>query len=192
MNSNDPNETEGTAPTQTPESAADAAAVGGEAADSSVNGEAALQEQIAGLQKERDDYLDQWRRSAAEFQNFRKREERLRLERQRSASERVVRQLLVVMDDLQRAAQHVPPEIAENDWVKGALAIERKLWAVLEQEGVSVIEAAPGTEFDPNIHEALLTEAHADIPAGDVVQELQRGYRLHDTVLRPARVSVAQ
>jgi molecular chaperone GrpE len=154
--------------------------------------EGSLAEQLAALEKERDEYLDQWRRSAAEFQNFRKREERLRIERERSASARILKKLLPVMDDLQRAAQHVPEELTTNDWANGMLAIERKLWGILELEGVTTVDSAPGTAFDPTVHEALISEESSEVESGHITKELERGYRHGETVLRPARVAVAR
>ncbi|MBA3533142.1 MAG: nucleotide exchange factor GrpE [Ardenticatenales bacterium] len=154
--------------------------------------EVSLAERLTALEKERDEYLDQWRRSAAEFQNFRKREERLRVERERSANTRVLKKLLPVMDDLQRAAQYVPQELTSNDWVNGMLAIERKLWSVLEQESVTTVDSAPGSSFDPTVHEALLSEDSEEVESGHITKELERGYRHGETVLRPARVAVAR
>ncbi|MDQ4074646.1 MAG: nucleotide exchange factor GrpE [Chloroflexota bacterium] len=153
---------------------------------------AALTERIGELERERAEYLDQWRRSAAEFQNYRKREERLRTERERSANARLLRKLLPVLDDLQRAARHVPEALQDDEWVQGTLAIERKIWNILEQEGVSRIEAEPGTEFNPNIHEALISQPSEEVESGQIIEEFEAGYRHHDNVLRPARVSVAQ
>jgi molecular chaperone GrpE len=93
---------------------------------------------------------------------------------------------------LQRAAQHGPEEFTTSDWVKGMLAIERKLWNVLEQEGISLIDAKAGALFDPTVHEALLTRPGEGIEAGHIIEELERGYRHNEAVLRPARVTVAQ
>lgn len=153
---------------------------------------AAYEEKLAEVTKEREQYLDQWRRSAAAFQNFKKREERLRIERQRQSNARLLRKLLPVLDDLQRGGQYAPEEFIEHDWVQGMLAIERKLWFVLEQEGVSVISSTPGTVFDPLVHEALMSEEHDEIEDEHIVREFERGYRHHEAVLRPARVSVAR
>ncbi len=162
------------------------------AAAEAASEESVLTGRVAELEKQRDEYLDQWRRSAAEFQNFKKREERLRGERERGANLRLLRKLLPVMDDLQRAVQHVPDGFAGDDWVNGVLAIERKLWGVLEQEGVSAVDAQPGTPFDPTVHEALISVPSEQVESGQIVQELERGYRHNEMVLRPARVSVAQ
>lgn len=149
-------------------------------------------EERVALQKERDEYLDQWKRSAAEFINYKKREERLRIERERSANQRVLKKLLPLLDDFRRAVQHRPEELVENEWVNGMLAIERKLWMVLEQEGVTVIPADEGMEFDPNIHEALISQEKEGMEAGFILSELERGYKQGDIVLRPARVIVSR
>lgn len=154
--------------------------------------QAELASQLAEAERQRDEYLDQWRRSAAEFQNFRKREERLRVERERSANARLLLKLLPVLDDLQRGAQHVPETIAGDEWVSGMLAIERKIWNILEQENVSRIEAEAGSDFNPNLHEAIVSQLSEEHDSGQIVQVLEAGYRHHDNILRPARVIVAQ
>ena len=151
-----------------------------------------LTSQVETLTRERDEYLDQWRRSTAEFQNYKKREDRLRSERERAANARLLKKLLPVLDDLQRASQHVPEALSNDDWVNGMLAIERKLWAVLEAEGVSTIEAEPGMDFDPEVHEALMTRESDDFHRDQIVDTLESGYRHESQVLRPARVVVAQ
>ncbi len=144
------------------------------------------------LIKERDEYLDQWKRSAAEFINYKKREERMRAERDRSANQRLLSRLLPIMDDFKRGLQHRPEELVENDWANGMMAIERKLWLVLEQEGVSEIDAQPGTPFDPTVHDAITAQEQEGIESGHIIAELERGYKHGDFVLRPARVVVAK
>lgn len=146
----------------------------------------------AALVKERDDYLDQWKRSAAEFINYKKREERMRLDRERSANQRVLKKLLPLLDDFRRGVQHRPEELVENEWVNGILAIERKLWTVLEQEGVTPIAAETGAEFDPNVHEALISQEQEGVEAGQILSELERGYKHGDSILRPSRVIVSR
>ena len=149
-------------------------------------------DELEHLKRERDEYLDQWRRSTAEFQNFKKREERLRVERERAANARLLKKLLPVLDDLQRGSQHVPEDLSSNDWVNGMLAIERKLWAVMEQESVTAIEAKADDDFDPLIHEALLTQPSDGFESNQILQTLEAGYKQGDQVLRPARVIVAE
>lgn len=158
----------------------------------SENGQAAWETERAQLTKERDEYLDQWKRSAADFINFKKREERLRLDRERGANQRVLRKLLPILDDFNRGAQHRPADLVENEWANGILAIERKLWSVLEQEGITPIDASAGTEFDPNLHDAIVSQEVEGAEAGTILTELERGYKHYDTVLRPSRVVVAK
>lgn len=153
---------------------------------------AALQAQLVAARRQADEYLDQWRRTAAEFQNFRKRQERERQELIRNANAQLLMRLLPVLDDLQRAAQHVPEELRDNEWVNGVLIIERKLWAVLEQAGVQPIAAEAGQSFDPHLHDAVVAEPSETVPSGHIIGELERGYKLHDKVLRPAKVRVAR
>jgi molecular chaperone GrpE len=94
-----------------------------------------------------------------------------------------------VLDDFDRALATVP-EDAHEGWVDGVRLVERKLRAVLEAEGVTPIEAV-GEPFDPNLHEAVLHEKTTEHPDNQVIGEVQRGYRLHGRVLRPALVRVA-
>ena len=84
----------------------------------------------------------------------------------------------------------MPPEAREDPWVEGMILVERKLRSVLEAEGVTPIESV-GHPFDPNVHEAVVHEPTEDHPDNQVIGELQRGYRLHDRVIRPSLVRVA-
>ncbi|HBY93548.1 MAG: nucleotide exchange factor GrpE [Ardenticatenaceae bacterium] len=153
---------------------------------------AVMEAELVAARQQADEYLDQWRRTAAEFQNFRRRQERERQELVKNANAQLLMRLLPVLDDLQRAAQHVPEELRDNEWVNGILMIERKLWAVVEQAGVRPIEAAPGMSFDPHLHDAVVAEPSEAIPSGHIIDELERGYTLYDKVLRPAKVRVAR
>jgi molecular chaperone GrpE len=99
--------------------------------------------------------------------------------------------VLVLADDFDRAIEARPDAIADDTWVDGVVAIDRKLRALLESEGVSQIDASPGTPFDPREHEAIVTVPGTGRPEGEIVEELRRGYRLRDRVVRPALVAVA-
>jgi molecular chaperone GrpE len=105
------------------------------------------------------------------------------------ASSLLIGKLLSVLDDFDRALDNVPSD-AHDPWVEGVRLTERKLRTVLESEGVTPIEAI-GQPFDPNVHEAVVHEETTEAPDNTVIGELQRGYRLHDRVLRPALVKVA-
>jgi molecular chaperone GrpE len=130
-----------------------------------------------------------WQRSAADFANYKRRtdEERATLAAFSNAS--LIAKLLAVLDDFDRALENVPPE-AHDAWIEGVKLVERKLRNVLESEGVTPIEAV-GEPFDPNLHEAVVHEETADHPDNHVIDEVQRGYRLHDRVIRPSLVRVA-
>lgn len=131
-----------------------------------------------------------WQRSAADFANFKRRTEREREETLGLANASLLRKLLDVVDDYDRALAAVPRELSHFGWIDGLRLIEAKLQALLESEGVTLIEAV-GKPFDPHEHEAVVHQETTSVPDGTVIAELQRGYRIRDRVLRPALVNVA-
>ncbi len=143
-------------------------------------------EYLAGLQRERAEFLNYRRRAAEE------REQSLGL-----ASESLLLKVVALADDFDRAIEAMPGELRSSDdlranaWSEGIVAIDRKLRSLLESEGVRVMEAM-GRTFDPREHEAVANVPGTGRPEGEVVAEVQRGYRLRDRVLRPALVAVAQ
>jgi molecular chaperone GrpE len=136
-----------------------------------------------------DENLRAWQRAAADYSNYKRRTDDERDTVARFANALLIGKLLAVLDDFDRALDHAPPD-TDDSWVEGVRLVERKLRNVLESEGVTPIEAI-GQPFDPNVHEAVVHEETADHPDNTVIDELQRGYRLHDRVLRPALVKVA-
>jgi molecular chaperone GrpE len=152
--------------------------------------EAQLNARIAELEKQANDYKDQWLRATADYKNFKRRSDAERAELIRSASQGLILKLLPVIDDFDRAIANIPPEVASTPWWSGAQLIAQKLRTVLESEGVSPIEALDAP-FDPNQHEAVLYE---DAPGkeGAVIEELQKGYKIGDRVLRPTMVKVGR
>lgn len=141
--------------------------------------------------RERQEFLDGWQRARAEFANYRKRVERDQLDaRARIAGETLLR-ALSVLDDLERALKDRPTEGEAAAWADGIELIYRKFQAVLEAEGVQMIQAE-GQSFDPALHEALSHEESDDHREGDVIGVVQRGYCIGDRVLRPALVRVAK
>src|SRR6187401_3126114 len=138
-----------------------------------------------------DEYLLALQRERAEFLNFKRRTAE---ERQRDlglAAEDLIRKVLAVADDFDRAIDARPESIAEEAWFEGVAAIDRKLRALLESEGVSTISAEPGTTFDPREHDAIANVPGTGRPEGEIVEQVRRGYRLRDRVIRPALVAVA-
>ena len=148
-----------------------------------------LQQQLDESQAQAEEHMRAWQRTAADYSNYKRRTDEERDTVAVFANALLIGKLLAVLDDFDRALDHVPPD-TDDAWVEGVRLVERKLRGVLEAEGVTPIESI-GQPFDPNVHEAVVHEETADYPDNHVIDELQRGYRLHDRVLRPALVKVA-
>jgi len=146
-----------------------------------------IAERLAALEAERDEYLNDLKRVAAEFENYRKRVLRDQESLVARAHERLVRELLPVLDDLERALA-AAEEHEEAKLEEGVRLVHRELKAALDREGVAEIET--DGHFDPHVHEALLSQP-SEAEEGSVLEVLQKGYKLGDHVLRPARVVVA-
>jgi molecular chaperone GrpE len=138
---------------------------------------------------ERDEYLALAQRVQADFDNYRKRAVRDQERLVAHAHERLVRELLPVLDDLERALE-AAEQHEEAKLVEGVTLVERALRAALAKEGLAEIDT--GGAFDPHVHEALLTQQSDTAEPGSVLGVVQRGYRLGDKVVRPARVIVAE
>ncbi len=151
--------------------------------------EESLEERLAAAEARAEEHLADLQRLAADFDNFRKRTARNQAEIVERAAERLVKELLPVLDDLERALeaaeQHEEAELEE-----GVRLVHRALADALRREGL--VEIATDGAFDPHVHEALLAQPTEDAESGSVLQVLQKGYRLGDRVLRPARVIVAE
>lgn len=133
-------------------------------------------------------YLANWQRAEADLINFKKRSEQEKAEITKFANAVLVMSLLPILDDFERALDNVSIKLAGFTWVDGIRLIQRKLQAVLESQGLSQIEAL-GSDFDPAVHEAVLSEEGEE---GKVIEELQKGYKFHERVLRPAMVKVGK
>jgi molecular chaperone GrpE len=145
------------------------------------------EETLAALQAERDEAIDRWKRTAADFDNFRKRATREREEFVTFANERLVKELLPILDDLERAlvAATEHQEAALEDGVR---LVHQSLASLLARQGLKEIDAEG--KFDPHVHEALLSQP-SEAEEGSVIDVVQKGYTLGDRVVRPARVVVA-
>ena len=147
-----------------------------------------LKKQLEEAEAKASEYKDSWMRSQAEFQNYRKRIERDNDMLRAHMKGDIVKKILPVLDDLERALQNRP----ENEsWASGIELIARKFQGVLESEGIKKIEAE-GKEFDPNFHEAISNEPSEEVESGHVIAVVQNGYMLGERVVRPALVRVAQ
>jgi molecular chaperone GrpE len=148
-----------------------------------------LERELAETRAKGEEHLYNWQRSAADFANFKRRTEEERASVGQFSNALLIGKLLGVLDDFDRALENVPPE-AHDAWIEGVKLVERKLRGVLEAEGVTPIESL-GQSFDPNLHEAVAHEESTEHTDNEVIGEVQRGYRLHDRVIRPSLVRVA-
>ena len=139
---------------------------------------------------ERDEQIAAHQRTAADFANFRRRTAEEREREAGLAGESLLIKALAIADDMDRALAAVPANLTAEPWVEGVAAIHRKLLALLESEGVTPFESV-GKEFDPREHEAIAQVPGSGKPAGEVIAEHQKGWRIRDRILRPAVVSVA-
>jgi molecular chaperone GrpE len=148
----------------------------------------ALKRQLEEAEAKLVESVDGWRRSQAEFQNYKKRVERDNEMMRANMKGDIVKKILPLLDDLERAMQNRP---ADEPWTNGIELITRKFQTVLEGEGVKKIKAE-GVEFNPNFHEAISNEPSEDVESGHVIAVVQNGYMVGERVIRPALVRVAQ
>lgn len=157
---------------------------------------AELEAKVAGLEKEKKENWDRYLRAAADLENLRKRQKREAEDAKFEAKSKVLKEMLPVVDNLERAIEHAASqagdEVAGNAKaiIEGVQLVLRQFTTAFERLDVTPVEAM-GQPFDPNLHEAI-SQQESDQPAGTVVQVLQRGYKSGDRLLRPALVVVAK
>src|SRR2546426_2966809 len=147
-----------------------------------------VEEQLSKAKEEAQKFRDNWHRAEADFQNYKRRTDQEREELRRFGNVSIIINLLPVLDDFERAFNALDSRLAGLSWFDGIYLIYRKLQQLLENAGVRPVEAE-GQEFDPRFHEAV---AHVEGDEGKVISQVQRGYKLHDRVLRPAMVVVGK
>lgn len=149
-----------------------------------------MEEPAADLAERVEELTRDLQRERADFTNYRRRNEAERADFARFAKADLIRRLLEVLDDFDRALGSVPDEVKEQPWTEGIWLVERKLREILAAEGLEAVPAA-GQAFDPHVHEAI-GHVESDAPEGTVVEEIRPAYKLHDKVIRPALVTVAK
>jgi len=149
-----------------------------------------LTEKLEAVEKEKAEIMDRLVRASAEFDNYKKRMERQWADFKKYAHETLVKQLLSAVDNLERALEAAEESTEDNGLVKGVNITLSEIIKILEQFGVTPISSR-GEKFDPNYHQAISTEQRTDVEENTVVQECQKGYMLHDRLLRPAMVVVS-
>ena len=173
------------------QNAAEAVATSGDVSESTAQLLAeidTLKKKLEEAESKTSEYKDSWLRSQAEFQNYRKRLERDNEVMYLSMKGDIIKRVLPVLDDLERALQN---RAADDAWASGIELIARKFQNILESEGLKRIDAL-GKEFDPNFHEAISHEPANGAQSGHVIGVVQNGYMLGERVIRPALVRVAQ
>ena len=157
----------------------------GESVDSN-----SLMEELETAKKESLEKQDQYVRAVAEFENFKKRVQKESIDSRKYANEGLIREILPVMDNLERALEHLDEDFADDSLVEGVRMVQKQFFGTLEKFGVSAIEAL-GEYFDPNFHEAMMQVTTDDSPPNIVVTEIEKGYMLNDRLVRPAKVGVS-
>ena len=147
-----------------------------------------LKQALAEEKAKAESHLANWQRTQADFINYKRRSEQERGEIRRFANATLMLKILPILDDMERAFASMPARIAKSNWVEGVRLIEQNLKSNLKAQGLCRIETV-GEKFDPNVHEAAICCAGEE---GKVIQELEKGYKLHDKVLRPAKVAVGE
>ncbi|MFN8528973.1 MAG: nucleotide exchange factor GrpE [Anaerolineae bacterium] len=148
-------------------------------------------EQIEALQTQAIQFRDGWQRERAEFANFKRRVERDMKDTYSNASSDVLKGVLPIIDDFDRALANVPGDLQNHPWLQGVSAIQRKFIKLLDDFGVTVIDPA-GEVFDPNLHQAIGTDSVDTVPSGHITKVELRGYVVGERVIRPALVRVNQ
>lgn len=149
-----------------------------------------IEARIAALEKDKKDHWDRYLRTAADLENLRKRQKREVDDARLESKGRVLKEMLPVVDNLERAIEHATAQAGTNPIIEGVQLVMRQFLTAFERLDVTPIDAA-GQPFDPNLHEAI-SQQETDAPPGTVVQVLQRGYKSGDRLLRPALVVVAK
>jgi len=152
----------------------------------------ALYKELEEAKAKASEYLDGWQRARAEFANYKKRQEQQSAEMRAFATIDLIRKLLPIQDDFERAIKTLPESMAHLTWIEGVLLIHRKLQMILEGEGVKAIEVKANDPFDPVLHEAISHDEAEGIASGHIIEEVQKGYKLGERVIRPTLVRVAK
>lgn len=149
-----------------------------------------IKEKIANLEKEVQDNLAGWQRTKADFLNYKRDQEKVFADFKSFANEDIVLKLLPTVDSFELATKHLPEELKSSDWAKGIMCIKGLFENFLKEVGVNEIRAL-GEKFDPNLFEAV-AEEESEEDEGVVIEEIQKGYRLGERLIRPGKVKISK
>ncbi len=145
------------------------------------------QEDVSQIRKERDEYLEGWKRAKADFLNYKKKEEQRVSQMIQFSNEQIIKDMLHVLDSFDLALETLKDEAVK----KGVFLIRSQFEDVLKKHGLEKVMISEGQEFDPSVHEAIAS-IPSQKPPGIIVDEVERGYMLHGKLIRPARVKVSK
>lgn len=148
--------------------------------------------EIEKLKNEIADLKAGWQRTQADFENFRNRNQSEKVELIQSANKDLVMEILPILDNFERALNHKPKELNDNEYVKGLEYIKIQLENILIGYNLEKIKVSAGDEFDPNIHEAISVETNSKYKENKILEIIESGYRLNGKVIRPAKVKVTK
>ncbi|MFA7169701.1 MAG: nucleotide exchange factor GrpE [Candidatus Paceibacterota bacterium] len=154
------------------------------------DGAAGGDDQLVEVQKTAEENLAGWQRAKADFLNYKKDQEKMLSDFRKYANADIITSLLPTVDSFDLAVKHLPEELKDSDWVKGIICIKGMFENFLRDAGVSEIKST-GEEFDPNLFEAV-AEEESDEKENTVIEEVQKGYKIGERVIRPAKVKVAK
>jgi len=150
-----------------------------------------VKKKLEKCEKEKEEYLAGWQRARADFLNYKK-DEKERMENIiKYAGEDLILEILPILDNFEKAEKYLPSDFRENEYIKGFLHIKAQLEEFLKKQGVEEIEALD-KKFDPYFHEAIEMVERKDRESGLIIEEVQKGYKLHGKVIRPAKVKVVK
>lgn len=149
-----------------------------------------LRQELDEFKKKSEDYLNSWKRTAADFENYKKRREKEDRELLQFAQEVTVVKMLPTLESLEQALKHAPNDEKFKTWSEGVIKIVQQLEKVLLEMGVEKIKSV-GEKFDPHLHEAV-EQVASDKASGTILEEIQTGYKLNHKVIRPTKVKVAR
>jgi molecular chaperone GrpE len=149
------------------------------------------EKELEELKKQKEEYLDGWKRERAGFLNYKK-DEIERIEALiKYANEELILKFLPILDNIYLAEKQLPDDLKNHKWTEGVMQIKSQIANFLNSQGVEEIKAE-GTKFDPNFHEVVEEVAIEGKESGIVVEEVQKGYTLHSKIIRPAKVKVSK
>lgn len=147
-------------------------------------------EEIATLKKQTQEYLEGWQRAQADYANFKRRAEEDIIKTAKFASENLIKKILPVLDNFQRAFNHMPAGQTDSEWIKGIKQVGAQLENVLKEEGLEKIDCI-GKDFNPEEAEAIGFDQNQKFKEDQVSEIIQEGYKLKDKIIRPAKVKIA-